>query len=1189
MLTVFNNGVGYPIANDDYYVRELASGYDEIVFNVEIRDPVYQYINEESVIRDRDQNIYLIKQIDAGEKTAKVIAQINIDDWKKVLYKDYSNNSNTVYGTVLGILPDGWNILDYSGVTKRRTIPTSETKNYNVTALEVLEQCTSVYEVRFRFDTKNKVIRIINPASYLPQGAFASRDLNLKTLNFKGKSDSLVTRLYASGADGLTFASINGGKDYVENYEYSTKTICAYWSDERYTDKQSLLEDATAKLEEMAKPSRSYSCDVLDLANTNPDVYGFEDFSLFNVITLVDDAKEVRTNYQVVERWTYPYYPVKNKVVLSTSTPNIQSAIAQVVSAISNSTSGFQTMMVAAIENATNLITGNSGGYLILHDSNDDGTPDELLIMNTPDIATATKVWRWNQAGLGYSSTGYNGQFELGMTMDGAIVANFITSGILNADIIRAGKIQDTQNKNYWDLITGDFKLSATTQVGNSTVASASDVSSAITTAEGYADSAISSYDTELDQEEVFNKLTDNKQNQGIILDNGYLYINGTYIQANTIGANALTVEAKESLVEIHKYTPADIVDDINNWEWRSTAEGTVSIVQIGGENCLALDGTSLNAYNSAYYAQTQIEVIGKPTLTIKFKMRFSANVTIAQQRRWFIYYYNQDTGSYVTNFELISGTFEKDTWYDYTFTWTLLGTSDATKYIPKLGIYHIPGTIMYIKDFEVSSTMDSYTTASMDFTVNGLNLAFEEAAGTHNYIPYDYLTNIYRYTGRGGFTFPYFATIDGKTYIAFDADGVTTVTTSDTAKLPSDFLGQPTINVSFKLRFDRQFTCSAGERIIGLAYNDKYGDYHTIYRRWTSATTFEANTDYSFSFSFSPSYDALSEQYILFYYHADVITYFTDLKMESTETSYNSAALKVSAEGLSSIVQSGNVVSSINQSAESVQIRANKIDLAGDLSLRGDFKSYDPNDQTEQTYAFMDSGNLSFYANGLNLFTISSTAILGSYAGIFFGDVEDPSSMADYTNINQHQITTPFIYQKGSGVYSSHASDPFYGIVSELPAYMNTIWVDSLSVGGQPDGAATTHYDYYRNSIQFDNNVYNSSSSVVFVSDKRKKRSIKDLAIEKARSFIMALKPRKFKFIKDISTSDRYHHGFIAQEVKDVMPEDWGLYVENLEKDFIGLRYDEIIADLVKVVQDQQSRIEELERRLDDITNIQS
>jgi LPS sulfotransferase NodH len=124
---------------------------------------------------------------------------------------------------------------------------------------------------------------------------------------------------------------------------------------------------------------------------------------------------------------------------------------------------------------------------------------------------------------------------------------------------------------------------------------------------------------------------------------------------------------------------------------------------------------------------------------------------------------------------------------------------------------------------------------------------------------------------------------------------------------------------------------------------------------------------------------------------------------------------------------------------------------------------------------------------------------------------------------------------------------------------------------------------------VTFKRAVYDLSGGLLHTSDRRKKRSIKDLVIDKAKSFIMGLKPRKFKFSKDLSTSNRYHHGFIAQEVKEAMGEDWGVYVENKEKDFIGLRYDELIADMVAVIQDQEKRIDALERRMNDLTNVQS
>ena len=83
-----------------------------------------------------------------------------------------------------------------------------------------------------------------------------------------------------------------------------------------------------------------------------------------------------------------------------------------------------------AIIDATNKITGNAGGYVVLSPAN---YPEEILIMNTNNKSTATKVWRWNASGLGYSSTGYEGPFGIAITADGEIVADYITTGTLSA------------------------------------------------------------------------------------------------------------------------------------------------------------------------------------------------------------------------------------------------------------------------------------------------------------------------------------------------------------------------------------------------------------------------------------------------------------------------------------------------------------------------------------------------------------------------------------------------------------------------------------------------------------------------------------------------------------------------------------------------------------------------------------
>lgn len=97
--------------------------------------------------------------------------------------------------------------------------------------------------------------------------------------------------------------------------------------------------------------------------------------------------------------------------------------------------------MTKAVDRATKLITGGLGGYVVIHSSYGGDYPDEILIMDTPDIATATKVWRWNKGGLGYSYKGYNGPYTTAITQDGEIVADFVKTGHLMANIIKGGTL----------------------------------------------------------------------------------------------------------------------------------------------------------------------------------------------------------------------------------------------------------------------------------------------------------------------------------------------------------------------------------------------------------------------------------------------------------------------------------------------------------------------------------------------------------------------------------------------------------------------------------------------------------------------------------------------------------------------------------------------------------------------------
>ena len=139
---------------------------------------------------------------------------------------------------------------------------------------------------------------------------------------------------------------------------------------------------------------------------------------------------------------------------------------------------------------ASDLISGNLGGYVLLHDADNDGKPDEILILDNAsggDISQAVDVWRWNKAGLGHSSNGYSGPYDsVAITYDGKINASSITTGTLNADLIKAGVISDVNGNSTIDMATGIAKLYQLIVERDLTIKDQNDVTKAfISTASG--------------------------------------------------------------------------------------------------------------------------------------------------------------------------------------------------------------------------------------------------------------------------------------------------------------------------------------------------------------------------------------------------------------------------------------------------------------------------------------------------------------------------------------------------------------------------------------------------------------------------------------------------------------------------------------------------------------------------------
>jgi len=138
-------------------------------------------------------------------------------------------------------------------------------------------------------------------------------------------------------------------------------------------------------------------------------------------------AKAIRTVYDVL-RDRY------NKIDLGDARTTLADTIAAQGQQIKDLPQS--SMMQSAVAAVTASILGAKGGAVRFLDTNSDGVPDTIYVADNPDPAQAVKVWRWNYEGWGASANGYNGPFRLAATLNDGMVADFITAGTLNANLI---------------------------------------------------------------------------------------------------------------------------------------------------------------------------------------------------------------------------------------------------------------------------------------------------------------------------------------------------------------------------------------------------------------------------------------------------------------------------------------------------------------------------------------------------------------------------------------------------------------------------------------------------------------------------------------------------------------------------------------------------------------------------------
>lgn len=298
---------------DRKIVKTLNSGDRELSFKYPSDGEKVDQLKEEYYIRTKDDE-YVIRKKKTGVQFNEYTAQLNVEELEGAVFPyGFESKEQTIRACLeFAFEGTGWKV-GVCQITKKRTI----NKDEETTAWDVLQDCLSTYRVECKIRSLEKTIDIYEQIG-ADRGRYFIEGLNLKKLTVTSDTYDFYTRLIPLGKDGIGIEWL--GKPYLENYQYSSKIKTYVWSDERYTNTTSLIEDGNAKLEEMSKPYVAYKADVIDLARQSKKYSSVFDYDIGDTVWMISKSTKTKEKQRIVKLTEYPESPQSNTVELSNAT-----------------------------------------------------------------------------------------------------------------------------------------------------------------------------------------------------------------------------------------------------------------------------------------------------------------------------------------------------------------------------------------------------------------------------------------------------------------------------------------------------------------------------------------------------------------------------------------------------------------------------------------------------------------------------------------------------------------------------------------------------------------------------------------------------------------------------------------------------------------------------------------------------
>lgn len=372
-----------------------------------------------------------------------------------------SKNGNMALAQLLGATSfthDFSSYSDISGVNNLRCVR----KNV-LDALLGSEDNTFINRWGGEFDADNFSIKFVNQLGS-DNGYSISYGKNLTGLTSEVDYTGIVTRIRPVGFDGIELPDNNKYVDsaYIGNYampiikEYKYENV--KWSgspnyEEKEDETATVFDDLSlAQAELMRLASLEFTENEVDLPKVTCEInfvelshteeylnfQNLQKISLGDIVTIRHKPLDINVKARCI---SYVYDCILDKyesVTIGSYQKNFFKETASTNEKMENNdfdiSEQFQSVYTQAITKMSEMMNNSMNGYVVLSNS-------EILIMDTPDKTTATNVWKFNSSGIAHSSTGYEGEYTVGMTMDGHINGALITAGTIKGDMLEAGSI----------------------------------------------------------------------------------------------------------------------------------------------------------------------------------------------------------------------------------------------------------------------------------------------------------------------------------------------------------------------------------------------------------------------------------------------------------------------------------------------------------------------------------------------------------------------------------------------------------------------------------------------------------------------------------------------------------------------------------------------------------------------------